>query len=414
MSFREFAHVVRIPFTQAGCDNQRHMHNSTLPPPFDPIFYRGNAPELAHLTDQEALHHFQDEGIAKGYPGSPGSERGHLLSFARNEASILEIGPFHAPSVVGENVRYMDVLTTEELIEAVKEAGHHTSNVPQIHYVAPSGGFDMVDRQFSAVFSGHCIEHQPNLIRHFQGVSSVMKDGGRYYIACPDKRYCFDHYIPATGISDILVAYHAQHRFHHPRSFIAQRLHGAHNDADRHWATDHGPQRYQALKSAKNDLFEKLPSDDAYHDVHAWQFTPTSFFRIMTFLYEVGLTDFAVERVYHTRFGTQEFTAVLRKGWESNTQEKTFIEQTSPQERIIALQKAKADSAEEIENLKKAQTMARAEMEQLADDKSKAYREIEDLHFRLNSLLASHSWTVTRPLRRLADLLRGSSARTRV
>ena len=133
----------------------------------------------------------------------------------------------------------------------------------------------------------------------------------------------------------------------------------------------------------------------------------------MTFLYEVGLIDFAVERIYHTRFGTQEFTAVLRKGWKPSTREKTFVEQTPSQERIIALQKARVDSAEEIESLKKFQTMARAEIEQLAGEKLKADREIEDLHFRLNSLLASHSWAVTRPLRRLADFLRGSSANSR-
>lgn len=389
------------------------MQVLSLPKVFEPDFYRRTYPELAQLTDQAALQHFQDEGIAQGFAGSPGAERGHLLSFALTEESVLEIGPFHAPSVVGENVRYMDVLTTEELHKAVREAGHDTSNVPEIHYVAPNGGFGMVDRKFSTVFSGHCIEHQPDLIRHFQGVSSVLEDGGRYFIACPDKRYCFDHYVPETGISDVLAAYHAKRRLHQQRSFIVQRLHGAHNDADRHWSSDHGPQRYETYKNPKTAIFEDLPGDDAYHDAHAWQFTPSSFFELMTFLYEIGLTDFAIERVYHTRLGTQEFTAVLRKGWHPTGKEPTFIPQTSSETRISGLKREignlkneQSRTRGEIDSLKNEQARAYEEIEQLKGARSRAENEVADLRHHLTSLLSSRSWTVTRPLRKMADYLR--------
>ncbi|MBS0430492.1 MAG: hypothetical protein JSR41_24665 [Proteobacteria bacterium] len=389
------------------------MQESFLPPAFVPSFYRDNSAELVHLSDEEALRHFQEEGIAKGYAGSIGSSRENLLGFARNEHSILEIGPFHAPSVVGDNVRYMDVLTTDELLNAVRKAGHDTSNVPNIHYVAPSGGFDMVDRQFSAVFSGHCIEHQPDLIRHFEGVSGILAEGGRYYIACPDKRYCFDHYVPESGISDILAAYHARRRFHHPRSFIAQRLHGTHNDANRHWASDHGQQRYETYGNVKAEILEHLPGEDRYHDVHAWQFTPASFFAIMTFLYEAGLTDLAVERVYHTRFRTQEFTAVLRKGLHPTAQESAFIPEASLHTRLqnIAaeissrtngLQASQARSQEEIARLK-------LELEQMRDVHARTSIENESLRHRVSGLLSSHSWQVTRPLRKISEYLRPSA-----
>jgi SAM-dependent methyltransferase len=351
------------------------VQSISLPRAFEPDFYRQNYPELADFTDQEALEHYQMEGLAKGDAGSPGAERGHLLSFAHAEGMILEIGPFHAPSVVGEHVRYMDFLTTEELIRAVREAGHDTSNVPQIHYVAPKGGFDMVDRNFSAVFSGHCIEHQPDLIRHLQGVSSVLDDDGRYYIACPDKRYCFDHYAPETSIVDVLAAYHMKRTVHQPRSFIIQRFHRSHNDAGRHWSRDHGPQQYETYSDAKTDIFDKLPSDDAYHDTHAWQFTPTSFFQIMSFVYRIGLTDLAPERVYHTRFGTQEFTAVLRKGRHIVEQDKVFIKPVSLEDSVFRLKKEGFCSEAEIERLK-------AE---------------------LIRVYSSRSWALTGPLRKLAN-----------
>jgi hypothetical protein len=44
----------------------------------------------------------------------------------------------------------------------------------------------------------------------------------------------------------------------------------------------------------------------------------------MSFLYEVGLADLAPERVYHTRFGTNEFTAVLRKWQHAFDRDKAF------------------------------------------------------------------------------------------
>ncbi|MDM0105029.1 hypothetical protein QTH97_08800 [Variovorax sp. J22R24] len=381
------------------------MNKVPLPRAFEPDFYRQQYQGLARLTDQEALEHYQIHGILKGDVASPGAERCHLLAFAHAEGSILEIGPFHAPSVVGENVRYMDVLTTEELTEAVKHAGHDTSNVPQIHYVAPKGGFDMVDRKFSAVFSGHCIEHQPDFVRHFQGVSSVLEDDGRYYIACPDKRYCFDHFAPPTAVSDVLAAYYANRKTHQPRSHIVQRLHRAHNDADRHWSGDHGPQRYETYKDVKADVFHELPGEDAYHDTHAWQFTPTSFFQIMSFLYQIGLTDFAVERVYHTRFGTQEFTAVLRKGRHIIERDEAFIEAISIEDSISLLKKDNSHAEAQIAKLANAQSHAEAQIVKLMNEQSRAEAEIAKLRNDLTAVFSSRSWAVTRPLRKLADYL---------
>jgi SAM-dependent methyltransferase len=376
-----------------------------LPHVFEPDFYRGNYPDLAGLTDRNALEHYRVEGIANGYAASPASERGHLLSFARAEGSILEIGPFHAPSVVGDNVRYMDVLTSEELLEAVRVAGHDTSNVPVIHYVAPRGGFDMVGRKFSAVFSGHCIEHQPDLIRHFQGVSSVLEDDGRYYIACPDRRYCFDHFIPETAVVDVLAAYHQTRKVHQPRSFIAQRLHRAHNDAARHWSGDHGAQPYESYQDAKREIFDGLPDDDTYHDAHAWQFTPSAFFGIMTFLREVGLTDLVVERVYHTRFGSQEFTAVLRKGEHAIEKDEAFIESTPLKEHISILKKGQSHSEIEIATLRNAYSRSEAEVAILKKENSHAESELSRLRSELAKVYSSRSWTATRLLRTIASHL---------
>jgi hypothetical protein len=430
------------------------VRTTSLPSAFEPDFYRQSYPDLSGLTDQEALEHFRSEGIAKGYSGSPPANRGHLLSFAHDDGSILEIGPFHAPSVVGEHVRYMDAFTTEELTRLVRDAGHDTSNVPTIHYVSSDGSFDMVGRTFAAVFSGHCIEHQPDLVRHLRGVSSVLEDNGRYYIACPDKRYCFDHYAPETVIVDVLAAYHEKRKVHQPRSFLIQGLSRAHNDSDRHWAHDHGPRQYEGYKDAKREIFGFVPYDGTYHDTHAWQFTPGSFFQIMSFLYEVGLTDLAPERVYHTRFGTNEFTAVLRKGQHTVDRDRAFTEPLSLLARHDALVRVREGEIAEHEALSGAHNdlitrydalvrvregeiaehealngahndlitrydaLVRVRQGEIAERDALAHdhrlliaerdalaRYRDNIVIQRDALLASHSWRLTAPLRWMRKLL---------
>ncbi|WP_199092844.1 methyltransferase domain-containing protein [Bosea sp. ASV33] len=363
------------------------MSATELPRAFEPHFYRQHCQNAANLSDEMALAHYKAEGIQAGFMGSPAAERGALLSFIEQGASVLEIGPFHSPSVTGERVRYLDVFSTDELTKLVEEAGHDTSRVPTIHYVAPKGGFDMVDQTFDAVFSGHCIEHQPDLVRHLQGVSGILEEDGRYFIACPDKRFCFDHFAPASGVADVLAAHHAQRAVHQPRSFIVQKVHRAHNDGDRHWAADHGSQQYETYSDPKAEIFKDLPDDDAYHDTHAWQFTPSSFFEIMSFLYRIGMIDLAPERVYQTRANSQEFTAVLRKGKSQETRdEASFVPQDAPGQ--------KSGLVLSYENLL-------AELDRARADLATTKVELANAKAELASVYASHSWGITEPLRRL-------------
>jgi hypothetical protein len=50
----------------------------------------------------------------------------------------------------------------------------------------------------------------------------------------------------------------------------------------------------------------------AYLDTHAWYFTPDSFREIVDLLNRLSLISLSAERVYCTRFGSNEFWAILR------------------------------------------------------------------------------------------------------
>src|SRR5262249_22035770 len=142
------------------------------------------------------------------------------------------------------------------------------------------------------------------------------EDDGRYYIISPDKRFCFDHYRNTSTVSDVVSAYVLDLGRHQPRTIVSHLIETTHNDPARHWADDHGEVAYLSGLDFKtiNDVLAK----QEYVDSHGWQFTPDSFFKIVSFLFTSGLTDLAPERVFHTPRNMFEFTAVLRKGWRSN------------------------------------------------------------------------------------------------
>ena len=199
----------------------------TLPRVFEPKFYCATYPALANYSDADAEAHFRQFGICDGLLGSPVALRENFFPLVQAEASILEIGPFQAPALSGPHGRYLDAYDKDELISRAQQLGLDPSRVPTIDYVSPNGTFEIVDQKFSAAFGCHSIEHQPDFIRHLRNVSSVLDFDGRYYIICPDKRFCFDFFRPETTIADIVVPFIQEARRHSAAKFC--QPHSAHD-----------------------------------------------------------------------------------------------------------------------------------------------------------------------------------------
>ncbi|MGY3494942.1 methyltransferase domain-containing protein [Bradyrhizobium sp. USDA 4502] len=224
----------------------------------------------------------------------------------------LEIGPFHNPQIVGEGVSYFEVLNRDQLIARASGLNQDTSRTPHIDFVSPTGDLSIVDRHFESALSSHCIEHQPDLVRHLQHVERILKPGGRYFLIIPDKRYCFDHFLPESSIADILDAYATERHVHTFGSIMEHWTQIAHNEPARHWRADHGEMvpltkaRFEAVFAAWKD------AKGGYIDVHAWQFTPRSFRKNIEILRTIGLTSFVVESIHETERNSTEFFAILR------------------------------------------------------------------------------------------------------
>ncbi|WP_396330173.1 class I SAM-dependent methyltransferase [Burkholderia anthina] len=284
---------------------------------FDARYYKERYEDLANMSDGDALAHFIKHGHYEGRIANSVATRAGLLEQIPADDLALEIGPFGAPQLFGRNVRYADFLSTEELRARAPHHGHDPAKCPPIHYVLSTVDLGDIGERFAAVFSSHCIEHQPDLIKHLQDVGTILKPGGRYFIAAPDKRYCFDYFVPKSSFRQVLAAHRHARKLHSFRSVITAFTLGTHNDASLHWSGVHGAPEfkrrgYRALRDALA-IYKQSARNRTYVDVHGWQFTPQLFAAICTRLYDRGLSPLRLISISAPVRNGQEFCAILQK-----------------------------------------------------------------------------------------------------
>ncbi len=295
------------------------MQQKTIKERFLPVldldYYRSVNSDLRSLNDEELISHFDRWGKTEGRAGSPQSFREHFLSIISQTLDTLEIGPFCSPVLQGDKVRYFDIASREALIEKAIQLQYPFTEAPTIDYVSPNGDMDIIDERFDQVFSSHCVEHQPDLVRHFSQVSRILRDGGSYFLLVPDKRFCFDHYLAESTIADVLGAHIEQRRLHYAKSVLGQLLLTTHNEPVRHWQGDHGLPKFQqqGIECIKGTINHIVRNVDSYIDTHAWHCTPQIFEDIVTKIYQLGLSMLKADKVYNTPFGRFEFCAILSK-----------------------------------------------------------------------------------------------------
>ncbi len=230
----------------------------------------------------------------------------------------LEIAPYFTPVITGPNVRYFDILTTEQLRQRAA-VDHHEfvkpENVPEMHYSDPDGSMAGIQESFDIVFSSHNIEHQPDLIHHLNEVHRLLKPGGRYYLLAPDKRYCFDHYRPDSSFGEVVQAAREKRTRHSLKSVIDHFTLTTHNDMREHWQGNHeNPENMASFAQRLEGVFKRIEeADGAYIDAHAWQFTPLVFARIVSAAHEAGMIKLRPVMVCDTPVFHHEFTAILER-----------------------------------------------------------------------------------------------------
>ena len=246
---------------------------------------------------------------------SPAAHRVGFLAQISRSRPLLEIGPAVRPALRGSNVKYFDITDSEGLIARAKQELLSPDQCPDVvHFVSPTGDLSVIDENFDALFSSHCIEHQADLIGHLRGALNILNKGGLYYLIIPDKRYCFDASLPESSVEDVIAAYVEKRQVHTLKSVIEHVALTTHNDPVAHWnGQSEDPNDHLKSQRMTAALERFASSNGGYIDVHAWQFTPASFRAIISTLQDRGMIPFKALRVYDTAHNRNEFCAVLRK-----------------------------------------------------------------------------------------------------
>jgi SAM-dependent methyltransferase len=293
-----------------------------IPQEFSYEIYRNSNKDLSTFSEERARQHYKMNGQKEGRICSSIKGRASFLRIIPKNISLLEIGPFFSPSFYKSeyNVNFLDVFSTEQLRRKANAIqGVDPAKVPDIDYVCTGQSyFELIRKKFDCVFSSHSIEHQPCLITHLCEVSSILEEGGRYFIVVPDKRYCFDSFFPESTIADVLEAYLLGRREHSIRTVMRGWLLTTHNDALRFWSGDKaGDTLSQPVTETYGrrvkDAVDRWRSRKDYIDAHAWQFTPANFSHLVQLIYAASLTSMEVEAVYPTLRNSFEFYAILRR-----------------------------------------------------------------------------------------------------
>jgi SAM-dependent methyltransferase len=244
-----------------------------------------------------------------------------LFASVPRDATILEIGGGYNPRYVkgGEysRVYHLDHGTTEQLrakYAADPNVAHNVHRIQAIDFVFAGEPIESLvppALKFDVIYGSHVLEHQVDLIGHFQSLEKLLKPGGRVIHVVPDLRTCFDALRYPTVTSDALQAHlhpaptHRGKQVFDHYSRAMDKNHGylmCDADFDDVVLGNPLPTALAAMRAADDPA-------QGYVDAHAWTFTPESFRLLMIELRLLGLTRLVPSWVSST-YGNQ-FCAVL-------------------------------------------------------------------------------------------------------
>lgn len=211
----------------------------------------------------------------------------------------IEIGPSHRPIATkkeGYMVHIIDHMSREQLITKYKDHPVNLENIEEVDFVWRGENYSELTgkhKYYDWIVASHVIEHTPDLIGFLNDCDTILKDDGVISLVVPDKRYCFDHYRPITGISKIIDSHFQKTTIHTPGTVVEYFLNVVSKAGNIAWSSG-ATGKYSFVHSLEDALQEmkSVLNENAYLDVHAWCFVPHSFRLIVHDLFCLGFIPF--------------------------------------------------------------------------------------------------------------------------
>lgn len=248
-----------------------------------------------------------------------------ILSFIDTAGVGLEIGPSHnplAPKREGFNVHIIDHCNQAELIEKYRSHGVHIEDIEEVDYVWNGASYaDLTGRSkfYSWIIASHMIEHTPDMIAFLRDSEEVLRDDGVLALVVPDKRMCFDHFRPITGLAALVDAHNGRHSIHSPGRAAEYFMNVVSLSGriawDESFRSQKAKQDYAFVHGAEDarNCMKDILENNTYLDIHAWCFTPSSFRLLIEDLYTLGLISLR-ETAFNADVCGEFYVALSRHG----------------------------------------------------------------------------------------------------
>ena len=243
-----------------------------------------------------------------------------VLRHINKNGQGVEIGPSHspvAPKKEGYKVHIIDHMSREQLIAKYKDHHVNLENIEEVDFVWRGENYSELtgkDKYYDWIIASHVIEHTPDFLGFLNDCDTILKEDGVISLAVPDKRYCFDHYRPITGISQIIDSHFQKTIIHTPGTVAEYYLNVVSKAGNIAWDSS-ATGRYNFVHSLEDALqgMKSALNENAYLDVHAWCFVPHSFRLIVHDLFRLGLIPFQEVGFFQTE-GCEFYVTLGRNG----------------------------------------------------------------------------------------------------
>ncbi|BDA77819.1 hypothetical protein LPTSP3_g07490 [Leptospira kobayashii] len=232
----------------------------------------------------------------------------------------IEVGPSHnplAPKKKGYKVHVIDHLNKEQLIKKYEHHGVNLDNIEEVDFVWQGEDFSELTgktKYYDWIIASHLIEHTPDFIGFLNNCDKVLKDDGVISLVVPDKRYCFDHFRPVTGLSKIIDSHSQKNKIHTPGTVAEYFLNVVAKNKQIAWST-YNSGDYNLIHSLEEaqDGMHAVINNKTYIDMHSWCFVPHSFRLIIHDLFSLGLIPLQEVDFFPT-VGSEFYITLSRSG----------------------------------------------------------------------------------------------------
>jgi len=294
---------------------------------FDEFEYLCANPDVAQAVSEGAFPngeiHYEVWGKAEGrLLYDPNKSRVAKALFKVDKAGRgLEIGPSInpiAPKSQGFQVEILDHLSTYGLRTKYHDHGVNVDGIEEVDFVWSGEKLSALIGEvgcFDYIIASHVIEHIPDVISFLQECSLLLKPKGVLSLIIPDKRYCFDYFLPISTSGQFIDSYDLGRKKPTRGQVFDAYINSASTDSG---SISWGENNLEKIKLTHasfdriSGLYEQASQDKDYVDAHCWRFTPTSFRLLISDLNYLSFINLNISSEFPT-MGC-EFYMSLQKG----------------------------------------------------------------------------------------------------